>query len=399
MGRFSSLPRFLPLFPFLLGFPACESPSTESAAAPLLEVSEFTILTSDSVVSDVRDAIPGPDGGIWVLSSFEPHVVWIDSTTSRPVRFGRSGAGPEELQNPWYLAAHPLGVGVYDAGARRMKVYSQAGDFVEEMRTPDPGGFVLNEFRESNHGEPLRVHRVGGGWVFETYSGQVAHSGALWSGRLLFLSDAASTSDGASTPDTLIQYDSLRSFPLPEGPQVFATAPLWTVCGGEAVAVLNPLDSLVIRIDPRGETRKTRIPLPRNPLAQETVEPWVDRRLDLAMGQENVTMSPSDREAAREQALAQVREMVPEHEPPTKILCDGAGRYWVQGFSVETDLQGYGRDWTVFRDEARVASVRLPPRVFPVFIRASSIVAVWRDEMDVERLVELENPLAGSASQ
>jgi len=393
MSRFSSLPRFLPLLPFLLGFPGCESPSTESAAPPLLEVSEFTVLVSDSVVSDVRDAIPGPDRGIWVLSSFEPHVAWIDSPGSRPVRFGRSGSGPEELRNPWYLAGHPEGIGVYDAGARRLKVYSEAGDFVGEMRTPDPGGFVLNEFRESNHGEPLRVHRVGGGWVFETYSGQVAHSGALWSGRLLFLSDGASTSDGVSTPDTLIQYDTLRSSPVPEGPQVFAAAPLWTVCEGEAVAVLNPLDSVVTRIHPRGENRKTRLPLPRNPLTDEIIESWVDRRLDLAMGQENVTMSQSDREAARQRALAEMREMVPEHEPPTKILCDEAGRYWVQGFSVETDLQGYGREWTVFQDEAEVASIRFPPRVFPLFVRGPSVVAVWRDELDVERLVRLENPL------
>lgn len=389
MSRTPFVHHILAISVYFLALSACEADSNQGPESNSYEVSDFAIVASDTVVSDVRDAISGGEGRTWVLSSFEPHVTLYDSAANGLVQFGQSGPGPGELRNPWYLAPHPGGIGVYDAGARRLKVYSLTGAFIEEIETPDPGGFVLNDFRNANHGEPLRVRALDGGWVFETYTGEVAHSGGLWRGRLLFLREKG------EVPDTLIQYDTLRRSPFPGGPQIFAAAPLWTVCGGEEVVVLNPLDSVVTRIDSRGRAQKSIIPLALKPLADQTIESWVDRRLELAMREENVTMNPTDRAAFRQQALEETMEMAPEYAPPTKILCDAADRYWVQGFSVETNLQGYGRDWDVFQDGAQVASVRFPARVLPLFIHGRDIVGVWRDDLDVERLVQMANPLIG----
>jgi len=389
MSRTPSTRFVLSLSVLLSALTACERDPNKGPVFDEYVVTEFSVIASDSVVSDVRDAIPGADGRIWVLSSFEPHVTMIDPAANGFVRFGRSGPGPDELRNPWYLAEHPDGIGVYDAGARRLKVYSRTGDFIEGIETPEPGGFVLNDFRLANHGEPLRVHRLGEGWVFETYTGEVSNSGGLWLGRLLFLRD------GADAPDTLIQYDTLRQAPIPGGFQLFASSPLWTVCKNQSVAVLNPLDSTVTEIDVEGRSKQSRIPLAMEPLADRTIESFVDRRLELAMREENVTMDPDDRESLRQQALGEFLEIAPKYTPPTKLLCDKGNRFWVQGFSVETDLQGYGRDWKIFRDGTQVASVRFPARVFPLFIHGGDIVAVWKDPLDVERLVQMENPLVG----
>lgn len=326
-------------------------------------------------------------GGIWVLSSFDPHVSHLGPGGAVTARFGSSGQGPQELRNPWYLAAHPGGVAVYDAGARRLKVFDQSGAFVDEHETPAPGGSVLNDFRDANHGEPLRVRRLGAGWVFETYSGQVAHSGALWSGHLIYVRD------WAVSPDTLVRYQDLRAEPYEPGLQLFASAPLWTVCGDGRVALLNPLDSVVVHIGLEGRSDSLRIPLPLPPITAAQVESWVDRRLELALREENMEVDPAQHAMIREQALAEATGAAAEVQPPTKLLCDPEGRLWVQGFSVETDPQGYGREWSVFEGDRLVASVRLPPRVWPLFIDTEGLVAVWMDDLDVEYLVRVENPL------
>lgn len=371
----------------LLASTSCGSRPDESDGDRSFDVGEFAVLTANSDVPDIRDALPDGMGGIWVLSSFDPHVSHLGPGGAVTARFGSSGQGPQELRNPWYLAAHPGGVAVYDAGARRLKVFDQSGAFVDEHETPAPGGSVLNDFRDANHGEPLRVRRLGAGWVFETYSGQVAHSGALWSGHLIYVRD------WAVSPDTLVRYQDLRAEPYEPGLQLFASAPLWTVCGDGRVALLNPLDSVVVHIGLEGRSDSLRIPLPLPPITAAQVESWVDRRLELALREENMEVDPAQHAMIREQALAEATGAAAEVQPPTKLLCDPEGRLWVQGFSVETDPQGYGREWSVFEGDRLVASVRLPPRVWPLFIDTEGLVAVWMDDLDVEYLVRVENPL------
>jgi hypothetical protein len=152
----------------------------------------------------------------------------------------------------------------------------------------------------------------------------------------------------------------------------------------------------VVEIGQDGVGRSTRIPLTLRPLARETIEAFVDRRLELAMRQENVEVDPADMATVRQQALGEMLAVAPKFVPPTKLLCDEDHRYWVQGFSVETDLQGYGPEWQVFEDGDQMAAVSFPSRVFPVHIGADGVLAVWRDDLDVERLVHMVNPLAGS---
>ena len=245
---------------------------------------------------------------------------------------------------------------------------------------------MLSGFRETNHGEPLRVHRFHEGWAMETYTGQVSNSAGLWTGQLLFMPDAEGT-----TPDTLLSYEDLRAEPYEPGLHYFAPAPLWTVCGSR-IAVLNPLDSVVTTIDADGAGGSLQIPLPLPPMTSELIETWVDRRLDVALLAENITLDEASRPAMRRQALAETIESAADVQPPTKILCDESGTLWVQGFSVDTDVQGYGREWAVFEADLLVGFVRFPPRVWPLFFRDGEVIAVWRDELDVEHLVRMATP-------
>ncbi len=365
----------------------CGSDPDDPNGPRVLEVRDFVLLTSSEGVPDVRDALPDGHGGTWVLSSFEPHVSLLDSVGEVTTRFGVSGRGPGELRNPWYLASHPEGIGVYDAGARRLKVFSPSGDLVAEYETPAPGGSVMNDYREANHGEPLRVHRFGAGWVFETYSDEVSNAGALWSGQLVYVRE------WDAPPDTLLKYQELRAEPYEAGLRLFAAAPLWTVCDADHIAVLNPLDSLVTRLGRGGAMESVKISLPLPPLTPELVEAWVDLRLDLALRAENLEVDAASRAMVRQQALGEAMSAAPDVQPPTKILCDNDGRLWVQGFSVETDPQGYGREWTVFEMGRLTASVLLPPRVWPLFVTERHIIAAWKDDLDVGHLVQLENPM------
>ena len=223
--------------------------------------------------------------------------------------------------------------------------------------------------------------------MFETYSGEVSSSGALWSGRLTYIPESQ------TGQDTLLTYDQLRSEPYQAGLQLFASAPLWTVCNDEYIAVLNPTDSVVTRLDTGGKAGSVKIPIALRPLTPDVVETWVDHRLELALSEENVEVDPATLAAIRQEALTEAMGAAAEVQPPTKILCDDEGRLWVQGFSVELDLQGYGREWAVFENEQLAASVTLPPRVWPLYLNREDIIAVWKDDFDVERLVQLENPM------
>jgi len=67
-----------------------------------------------------------------------------------------------------------------------------------------------------------------------------------------------------------------------------------------------------------------------------------------------------------------------------------AGKEWLGIRNLD------GPVWEIFEDGPRVARVTFPPRVSPVHIGGSGILAVWRDDLDVERLVKMPHLLGGS---
>lgn len=361
---------------------ACQEAAHSPRVDQALELTEFRTLASGEQVPDVRDAVPGPDGGVWVLSSYDPFVALIDAEGNTHTRFGSRGEGPGELRNPWYLAQDPQGVAVVDVGARELKRFSAAGEFLEATPLPPSGAFVLGNYREMNFGQPLRVHRVEGGWLFETYSeGQVTNPGDLWRGRLV------AAQDGEPDVEVLLQYDSLLTEPVGLEIQLFAMAPLWSSCGPGA-AFLNPLTSQLLRLQLDGASKWMELPLPLQRFEPRFVDQYADRVVEHELREQGMTVAPEQRSEMRRMVRAQMEAVAPDVAPFTKLLCDPDDRVWVAGFGLETDARGYGRTWQVFDGDEMVASVTFPERVVPLFIERDRVVAVRKDSLDVEHLIE-----------
>ncbi|MEX2529230.1 MAG: hypothetical protein WD960_00525 [Gemmatimonadota bacterium] len=368
------------------GVSACQDSTSTATGPALVQLTDSRALVPDGEILDLRDAVPGPDGGVWTLSTYEPFISLVSVTGEVTSSFGFRGDGPDELRNPWYLTEHPDGIAVLDVGARRLKVYSSEGNLLESVTAPSPGAAVLNDYRDWEFGEPQRVHRVRGGWMFETYGeGQVRHSGDLWLGRLHGLRD------GESEFNLLLDFDSLRSdIDLP-GP-LFPLAPLWSRCG-EGVVVLIPTSGTLLRVTLDGIVHREQIDLQLPRFDDASLDLLVDRVIDRELGPLGPAVEGDEREALRRDIREGVRALVPELEPPTKILCDPQDRVWMAGFGLEVDQRGYGRTWQVFDAGEQIGSVEFPERVVPLYVEQDRAVARWRDALDVEHLVEV--PLNG----
>jgi len=382
--------RTLPIALLFLILLSCDGPGGELEDGPAdLEISDIQPVLQDGDLYDVRDALPRQDGGFWVLSSFSPHITGVSPEGAVEVQFGLSGQGPGELRNPWYLIDDARGIGVYDVGARSVKVFSLDGEQVATIMAPPSDGMVFNMISETSFGEPLRAHRLTDGWVFETYSaGQISSPGGLWRGRLV------AVQDGGSGFDTLIQYDSLRLDEVTDGPQLFEQAPLWTVCTGGTIKVLNPTDSTVVSIDSGGSAERMRIPLVVRSLDDDIVMRYAELRIDYEIRGADVELLPADRERMQRMAFEEMRSESPDVLPPTRILCDADERLWVAQFGLESGIRGFGTHWDVYDDDRRVATITFPERVLPLFFQGQEIVSVWEDEFDVQHLVRSTNPLA-----
>ncbi|TVP54454.1 MAG: hypothetical protein EA351_13175 [Gemmatimonadales bacterium] len=268
-------------------------------------------------------------------------------------------------------------------------MFSLEGEQVATIMAPPSEGTVLNMISEISFGEPLRAEPFADGWVFETYSaGQITSPAGLWRGRLV------ATQDGGSEFDTLIQYDSLRLDEIPDGSQIFAQAPLWSVCMGRTIKVLNPMDSAIVSIDSEGNSEHLQIPLNVRRLDDEVVRRYAELRLDYEIREADLELLPADRERLQRMAFEDMRTQSPDVLPPTRMLCDPDGRLWVAQFGLESGIRGFGTLWDVYDKDRRVATITFPERVLPLFIQGQEIVSVWEDEFDVQHLVRSANPLA-----
>lgn len=369
---------------------SCEGPSGGLGDGPAeIGISDVRPVLQDGDIYDIRDAVARQDGGFWVLSRFSPHVTGVSPDGAIDVQFGPSGQGPGELRNPWQLIDDARGVGVYDVGSRSVKVFSPEGEQVATIMAPPSEGTVLNMISEISFGEPLRAERYADGWVFETYSaGQITSPGGLWRGRLV------ATQEGGSEFDTLIQYDSLRLDEVPDGSQIFAQAPLWTVCMGGTIKVLNPMDSTIVSIDSEGSSERHQIPLTARFLDDDIVMRYAELRLNYEIREAELEILPADRERLQRMAFEDMRTGSPDVLPPTRMLCDPNGRLWVAQFGLESGIRGFGTLWDVYDEDRRIAIVTFPERVLPLFIQGQEIVSVWEDEFDAQHLVRSANPLA-----
>lgn len=372
-----------PLAVAVLLLAACSNsvPQPEASEKPVIRLTGLQQFESDELFHDVRDVAVAPDGSVWVLSAYEPHLRLYSATGNLETRFGRSGAGPGELKNPWYLIPIDEGaVQVWDVGSRRLEVFHTDGEYVSGRAIDIEPGTVLGSIRQQSHGEPLRVGRVGDDLWFEIYDGILTRTSEFWNGKLVRVDS------NGGTAGEVLRYRTLEGEKETEERRIFSPTPLWTPCGAERAVILNPLTEEAIWLNADGNPVKTvPLDLPDRPVSKKDVERFVSYSIELEARERGIDhRSPGVVRLARKTARSILTD-TPEFGPPVRIRCDGAERLWVQLFSTEFDPRGYGSDWQVFDGETGQLA-RFPTGFQPMIFTDDRVVGTLTDSLGVQRI-------------
>lgn len=372
-----------PLAVPLLLAAACSNsvPQHEASEAPEIHLTGLQQFESDELFHDVRDVAVAPDGRVWVLSAYEPHLRLFSASGNLVTRFGRSGAGPGELKNPWYLIPADEGaIQVWDVGSRRLDVFDADGEYLGGRRIEIEPGMVLGSIREQSHGEPLRVRSVGDDLWFEVYDGLLTRTSEFWNGKLVRV-DANGRPAGE-----IMRYRALEGEKDTDDRRIFSPAPLWTPCGAERAVILNPLSEEAIWLNADGNRVKTvPLDLPARPVSKEDVERFVSYSIELEARERGIDHgSPGAVRMVRE-AARRIMTNTPEFGPPVRIRCDGEERLWVQLFSTDFDPRGYGSEWQVFDGETSKLA-RFPKGFQPMVFTDDRVVGTLTDSLGVQRI-------------
>jgi hypothetical protein len=185
----------------------------------------------------------------------------------------------------------------------------------------------------------------------------------------------------------LLRFGDLRHDPQLSGDVLFASAPLWTVCPGDRIAVLNPDAGEVHWLG--DDERRERVSLPERLLTEDDFR----RLVDASIARDSRNLDPNSSEVRRlvRQGLREYRAGLPRRAPPVRLRCDPRGRLWVQLFSTELDSRGNGDTWVVL-EAAASRVVRFPASFQPIWFGAAAIVGVIRDEYGVEEPASVMYP-------
>lgn len=157
---------------------SCAAPSAPAPA--LLELSASSEHLTDEV-SGVTRVIELHDGRLAMVDPGGPSLVFLDVATQRLERFGRSGNGPGEFQNPSpVLLIHPDTVAVAERMGRRLLLFALDGTFVREARLPAGPFYVTATIFSDTLGALTIIHE---GNLQREAAGEQVDSIAIMRGR------------------------------------------------------------------------------------------------------------------------------------------------------------------------------------------------------------------------
>lgn len=363
---------------------ACSQPDTGRAPTERqLDIASLVPISVPDEVHDVRDVAIHPSGALWVLSSFEPHVMLVGRAGDVIARFGRSGPGPGEFANPLRFVGRRMdstGVVVWDAGQRRVQRFHEDGEVAGGLTVRVDPGMIVAGIDEKTYVDPGRVQPFGNGFVRDVYAGPVSRAADLWSGALVRVDRRGEVAD------TLFRFtDLLDGAPPRTPPDMMVPVPLWTACGGR-IAVFDSPGEEIVWIDREGLVSDTQsADIPHIPTTEADRLRFI--RHQVALEARHQGLDPDSRQFDRlvQQILESDDVSFAEAAPPVNMLCGVEGELWVQLFSTAQDPRGYGRTWIrLDRDGQEV--VEMPPRFAPLLIEADEVVGVLTDELGVERV-------------
>lgn len=347
---------------------------------------------SHPTLHDVRGLARVRGGTLWVLSGSEPFLHRYSADGRLTGSWGKKGRGPGELLNPWsIMGAEPEGpaVRVWDPALRRLTAFSSSGEPADAGRVSTRGGAVRGDIRQVSYGEPQKMDRLGDAIVIQDDAGGISQTSDFWNSRLLLLDQTG------SVVDTVLDFRELLTG-QPLGPaSVFVPVPLWTTCSGERLLVLDPLRNRVRVFARNGKpVSEQAFASDVRRVSEDDIRRYVRHTAELEFRGENVPVGEMERLV--NQIVSQRRGLFATQVPPAvALLCDEAGRPWLNRFSTADGPIGYGPDWLVLDGTEDGQLVRFPPRFRPLSVGAGGAYGVHEDSLGVQSVAFVPFPRPG----
>lgn len=346
------------------------SPQDVERRVEVLPESVHVVGTSEAIAR-VTDLQPVADGGVWLLNSVEvePFFVLLGSDGQIEREFGRSGGGPAEFGAPVALVRDPEGeVWTYDL--LRHALIRISTEERRELRLP-----------HDSLAPPQLISFVGAGifparpWLKDGMGGFLfarirPGSAQPFSGLGFWNADVVVVRADSPAPSLEVYAPVADLVGNPASRYSRATKilpyPLWAVCGDGTVALYDPLENELRRIDGNGRLLGAVL-LPHERRVALTFEMMYG--IALRDFHEQATGQLPDSAAARRQfermfseLEAQSANVFPEY---SDLHCAPGGTVWLQPFDVVTGPLGRGPNWyRISQDGSRTLFV------FPEAFRA-----------------------------
>lgn len=342
---------------------------------PTWTISSTAVEMGDGAAEDFESVRYGrllPDGRAVVADVGGLFLRIYAPSGTRLAQMGRRGGGPGEFQSIYALWLTPQqAIAVWDGRTRRFTSFAATGELVatQQIRqdamaarnlelflgTFSNGDLLLGDLRLDRRPQPGEV--VPERWVLGRFSPAGEFRGAAGEVRGMFRT---------------------RRSPMPFSPIARAALradSLWAIDGFDTE----------LRISAPGGAAVRRIALPWT-ARRPPRDPWPMLEARLSENTKQFYRELLD-EAPRTDQLPMVGG----------LLLDDRGQLWVKEYEPTLDAIwgkgnalniGPGGTWRVLgRDGRWLASVRLPDNLIPLDVRAGRLLAVERDELDVERVV------------
>lgn len=329
----------------------------------------------------VAGAVVLSDGRIVVAHGPEPMLRWYSADGVYEQGTGRPGGGPGEFgggESAWIASLWAMpgdSIATWEHPPRRMQVFSPSAEYVRQVVLELPHDMPTGSYPQIRG----RLHGGFAGFLLTPFEpgpmGEVRQD--TWR-YIRFRSDGSYAGSIAALPGrrtfTDIFRQGGREFPT-QGSPLFAPVPVSTAHGDRFY--YGPADRYEIAVyDSTGALMLVRRSLEPRPVTTEIVA---------ALREVTMARAPDDPAARREWersiAEAPVESTLPMHRA---IRVDRTGHLWVQAYALPG---AESAEWSVFDADGRwLSDVTIPESWQIMDIGEDYVLALWRDELDVEHV-------------
>lgn len=327
-------------------------------------------------------------GDVWSLTTHAPFLTVYSPHGKAVKSFGDSGSGPGELRFPLGFVLTTRGALIWDNARRTIVALDATGSSLGDRSPEFSTSGVWPQLPFISYGRPGQLRSLGGGFALATYRRPVRQSVDE-----TYLAVVQLDSSGGVT-DTLFNAltDTAGMAAQLGAARELVPIPLWTTCADSQIISYRPLTGVVTRSDVHGATlRSDTVPTTSGPLTDEAILRNLAFQLDglLSHGEQP---TQAERRAMLKSLLEQSKSTgrYPEHAPAfVDLLCDPAGRAWLERFSLTDSPIGYGRSWLILDAQGHQMDVTLPAQFRLLDFGSSGGIGYVTDSVGVIRMARL----------